>query len=154
MAITGFSRLITRLADQEPDHAAITCSSHSITRRELDQSTNQLARAYRALGVNAGDRVTVALPNSIEFMQASIALWKLGATPQPVSARLPPKELHSIITLAKPALALGIDQVITRCCCIASRLNPIGKSQALHWKIRRPPSGKPQPPVALPENPN
>lgn len=109
MAITSFSRLITRLAEQDPERIAITCGANTISRSELDLSTNRLARAYQALGVRADDFVTIALPNSIEFMQASIALWKLGAIPQPVSARLPVKELQSIITLAKPRLTLGID---------------------------------------------
>ena len=35
------------------------------------------------------DYVTIALPNGIEFFIASFAVWKAGATPQPVSAKLP-----------------------------------------------------------------
>ena len=83
MPLTSFSRLISQLAKADPDCLAVTCGDHTITRQRLDSNSNRLARAYQKRGVKAGDFVTVALPNSIEFFEACIALWKLGATPQP-----------------------------------------------------------------------
>jgi bile acid-coenzyme A ligase len=65
----------------------VTCEGRTITRAELDSSTNRLARAYAALGVGLGDYVSIAMPNSIEFIAASLACWKIGAVPQPLSAR-------------------------------------------------------------------
>jgi acyl-coenzyme A synthetase/AMP-(fatty) acid ligase len=50
-----------------------------VTRSDLDTSTNRLARAYAERGVGVGDYVTIVLPNSIEFVQAAVACWKLGA---------------------------------------------------------------------------
>ena len=38
-----------------------------------------------------------------------IAAWKVGATPTPVSSRLPKRELDGIIELAKPAVIVGVD---------------------------------------------
>jgi bile acid-coenzyme A ligase len=80
-----------------------------VTRATLDRTTNRLARAYAALGVEEGDFVTIGLPNSIEFYEACIATWKLGATPQPVSWRLPEREREEIIKLANPAIVVGLD---------------------------------------------
>ena len=57
-------------------------------------------RALQAKGVVANDRVTIALGNSVEFVATVIACWKIGATPQPVSSRLPERELAAIIELA------------------------------------------------------
>ena len=51
--------------------------------------------------------VTLALPNSIEFFAACLATWRLGATPQPVSSRLPERERRAIVELAQPALVVG-----------------------------------------------
>ena len=51
----------------------------------------------------------IALPNGVEFYQASIAAWKLGATPQPVSAKLPFLERDEIIELAEPSLIVGVE---------------------------------------------
>jgi bile acid-coenzyme A ligase len=69
-----------------------------------------LARAYAALGVGQDDFVTIGLPNGIEFLEAVIATWKLGATPQPINARLPRYEREAIIALANPALVVGVDE--------------------------------------------
>jgi bile acid-coenzyme A ligase len=76
---------------------------------ELERRSNRLARAYAELGVGEGDLVTIALPNGIEFLEACLATWKLGATPQPVSARLPEIERRAIVELAKPALLVGAE---------------------------------------------
>jgi bile acid-coenzyme A ligase len=38
-----------------------------------------------------------------------VASWKLGATPQPVSSRLPKRELDAIVELANPKVIVGVD---------------------------------------------
>ncbi|BBY95062.1 AMP-dependent synthetase [Mycobacterium gallinarum] len=95
------------LAESEPDAPAVTCAGRTLTRRELDASTNRLARAYAELGVGQGDYVTIVLPNSIEWVKAVMACWKLGAVPQPLSARLPDIELAALLELRPPALLVG-----------------------------------------------
>ncbi len=97
-------------AEAYPDRPAITCGDETITRGELERRTNRLARAYEELGVGQDDLVTIALPNSIEFLEASIAAWKLGATPQPVSSRLPRGELDAIVELANPPIVVGVEE--------------------------------------------
>jgi bile acid-coenzyme A ligase len=106
------------LAEQSPDEPAVTCEGRTLSRRELDKSTNRLARAYAELGVRQGDYVTIVLPNSIEWAQAVLASWKLGAVPQPLSARLPDAELAAILELRPPALVVG-------------RADPNGKSPSV-----------------------
>ncbi|HET9689666.1 MAG TPA: AMP-binding protein, partial [Acidimicrobiales bacterium] len=69
---------------------------------------DRLARHLAALGVAQGDMVTIALPNSIGFVVALVAAWKLGATPQPVSWRLPPRELDAVVELADPPVVIGV----------------------------------------------
>jgi bile acid-coenzyme A ligase len=97
----------SRLAAQAPDAPAITCEGRTITRGELDSSTNRLARAYAERGVGVGDYVTCVLPNSIELMAVVLAAWKLGAVPEPLSARLPDAELAALLALRPPALLVG-----------------------------------------------
>jgi bile acid-coenzyme A ligase len=106
---TSLGVLIGRLAQAQPDRMAITCAEESVSRAELDARTNRLARAYGALGVTRDSFVTIALSNSIDFFEATIATWKLGATPQPISSRLPEAERRAIIDLANPSLVVGID---------------------------------------------
>src|SRR6202167_5470245 len=98
---------ISALASLAPDEPAVTCDGRTLTRGELDRSTNRLARAYAARGVGVGDYVTMVLPNSIEWIQAAVACWKLGAVPQPLSARLPDAELAGLLELRPPTLLVG-----------------------------------------------
>jgi acyl-coenzyme A synthetase/AMP-(fatty) acid ligase len=93
-----------RLAREDPDRPAVTLGGLSVTRGELDRRSNRLARAFAAAGVGPEDLVTIALPNSVEFLEAAVACWKLGAVPQPVSARLPGRELTAIVEVADSAL--------------------------------------------------
>ncbi len=98
---------ISRLAAQRPDAPAVSHGGRTVTRGELESSTNRLARTYADLGVRQGDYVTIALPNSIEWVQAVVATWKLGAIPQPLSSRLPDLEYTHLLDLRERALLVG-----------------------------------------------
>jgi bile acid-coenzyme A ligase len=106
---TPFIEVLRAWATYEPDRAAVTDDERSLSRAELDASSDRLARAYAARGVTAGSFVTIALPDGVEFFEAVVAVWKLGATPQPVSHRIPPHELDRVLDLARPSLVVGRD---------------------------------------------
>jgi len=108
-AILPIGAEFARLAGLSPDEPAVTCEGRTVTRGELDAATNRLARAYAELGVRQGDYVTIVLPNSIEWIQAALAAWKLGAVPQPLSPRLPDAELEGLLELKPRALLVGRD---------------------------------------------
>jgi len=108
VARVSYGAALGWLAAEAPDRVAAICGEQSITRRELDARSNRLARAYQALGVGPDSRVTIALPNSLEFLVACMAVWKLGGSPQPISARLPAKERDAILELSQPALIVGV----------------------------------------------
>ncbi|MDZ4777278.1 MAG: AMP-binding protein [Alphaproteobacteria bacterium] len=107
MAITPLSRIIAFWAAQQPDRVAIDHLGDTVTWAAFEARTNRLARAYEKLGVKQDDFVTIALPNGIEFIEACFATWKLGATPQPISAKLPKLERDQIVELGAPSLVIG-----------------------------------------------
>ena len=107
MPIVSISQALSIKAHEDPDRLAVTCGDRSITRGELHRRTNRLARQFAALGVTEGRYVTIALPNSVDFYEAAVATWKLGAIPQPISHRLPDRERQAIVDLADPALVIG-----------------------------------------------
>jgi bile acid-coenzyme A ligase len=115
---------LSRLAP-DPDAPAVSCDGRTLTRGELDSDTNRLARAYAELGVGPGDYVTIALPNSIEWVQACVAVWKLGAIPQPLSARLPDAEFAALLDLRPRALLVG-------------RADPRGPGAVRRRRLRQP----------------
>lgn len=104
-----YVRVISRLAEADPDRPSVTCGNETLTRGELERRANKLARAYQARGVKFGDYVTLGLPNSVDFAVALVATWKVGAVPQPISYKLPAIERQAIIDLADSALVHGAD---------------------------------------------
>jgi len=105
--VASIGMQMSQLAAQAPDAPAVTHNGRTVTRGQLESITNRLARAYAELGVTQGDYVTIALPNSIEWVQAVVATWKLGAIPQPLSARLPDTEYADLLDLTPRALLVG-----------------------------------------------
>ena len=103
----SFINQLRALAAESPDAVAVTCQDESITRSELLRRGGDLAVHLRSLGVGFGDLVTVAVPNSIEWFVSYVGIWMLGATPQPVSSRLPQRELDALIDLADPPVVIG-----------------------------------------------
>jgi bile acid-coenzyme A ligase len=96
-------------AARDPDRPAVTAEGVTVSRAELDARSNRRARMLAALGVGQDDFVTIALPNGLEFYETAFAAWKLGATVNPVSWRLPDAELTAIVDTAQPKLVVGVE---------------------------------------------
>lgn len=109
MSIHSYGRALSLHAERAGDAVAIVHDGLATTYAELERSANRLARAYAAHGVREGDFVMVALPNGAEFIASLFACWKLGATPQPVSPRLPVHERAAMIVLVDPRLIVGVE---------------------------------------------
>ena len=99
--------LLAYHAARDPDRPAVTYNDVTTSYSELEARANRKARQLAALGVGEGDIVTLALPNSLEFYETVFAVWKLGATVNAVSSKLPVAELKKIVELANPRLVVG-----------------------------------------------
>ena len=106
----SFIQRLEDLAAESPNAIAISCGSDSITRAELIRQGYNLAVYLHEHGTREGDMVTVAVPNSIDFFITYVAAWRLGATPQPISSRLPQRELEAILELANPSALIGVGE--------------------------------------------
>lgn len=78
----------------------------------LADRARRRARALAAAGVGTGDRVVLALPNCNALFELTFALWKIGATPTMVSARMPRAELEAIVQLAEPRAVIAADPAL------------------------------------------
>lgn len=94
----------TWLALRDPDRLAVRDGSNQLTRSDLDKQSNQVARLYQQLGVTEDSMVAVSLPNSVDFVVACVAIWKLGATPMPLSPDMGLEERQTLLDLARPSL--------------------------------------------------
>jgi bile acid-coenzyme A ligase len=91
---------------QRGTQAAVVCGDHSITYAELHRRAELAAFALADSGVGPGDLVGLALPNGIEFFVALFAVYRLDATPMPLSSKLPGPEFAAIVETARPALVV------------------------------------------------
>jgi len=104
---------VRELAAAAPDKALVTDQDRSVTRGEFDQRTDRIARGLLAAGVKYGDLVTLGLGNSVDFVEACWGLWKIGATPQPISHRLPRAEADAVMDLAETPVLVAEPHIQT-----------------------------------------
>ena len=123
-ALVSYAARLRDLAAQQPDAPAVTCGASTVTWSELDRRSDVLAVELGRLGVTVGDMVTVALPNSVEWFEAAAAIWKLGATLQPINSRLPRREVEAVVALADPAVVLGVDEPLPDRVCLPRDYRP------------------------------
>ncbi len=103
-SLRAVGTLLNIHAERDPDRPALTFEGVTLTRAELAARVNRRARTLARAGVVEGDFVAIALPNGPAFLELAYAAWALGATPAPLSAKLPAAELHAILDLLKPRL--------------------------------------------------
>jgi acyl-coenzyme A synthetase/AMP-(fatty) acid ligase len=76
---TSLSHYIDRFASENPDRIAVSDGYGTLTRAELRAQAYRFAASLRRLGIGAGDRVQVQLPNWNEFVVSYVALSRIGA---------------------------------------------------------------------------
>jgi bile acid-coenzyme A ligase len=103
----ALSSILRHHAQLSPSRAALVIDDFQVSYEELDARSNRRARMLADKDVSLGDFVTVALPNGIEFYETVFAIWKLGAIPNIVSAKLAQPEMEAILELVRPRLVIG-----------------------------------------------
>ncbi len=89
-------------AARRGDHPFILHEGRRVAYGEFDRLSNRAAHALRSLGVAKGDRVTLSLGNSVEYLVAAFGVLKAGAVLHPVNPALGAGELGYILTHAEP----------------------------------------------------
>jgi bile acid-coenzyme A ligase len=136
-----FSSILAHHARHSPSRAALILDDVAVSYDELDAHSNRRARLLAAHGVGPGDFVTVALPNGLEFYETSFAIWKLGAIPNIVAAKLAAPEMEAILDLVRPSLFIGTPSAPGIKALAANQGGPEGYSAdplpeavSPHWK--------------------
>jgi bile acid-coenzyme A ligase len=93
-------------AARAPQRPALTCGATTLSRKELAFRARARAHALRKAGVQEGDLVALALPTGTAVLEFAFGCWMLGATPTPLSHRLPPLELQAMLDVLRPRLAV------------------------------------------------
>lgn len=99
--------LLLESANKFPERKAVVFKDESITYKELETITNQLANSLFSIGVRKGDRIGIFLNKSIPSIISIIGILKSGACYVPVDPLAPVQRLRYIINNC------GIDCLIT-----------------------------------------
>jgi len=90
-------QLLTKSAALYPEKTAVWARGRSITYRELDQRSNQLAQLLHQHGVRKGDRVGIYFPKAIESVISMFAVIKAGGVYVPLDPAAPADRVSYII---------------------------------------------------------
>ncbi|MEU4178904.1 amino acid adenylation domain-containing protein [Streptomyces sp. NPDC026589] len=98
--------LATRAAVQ-PDRTAVVAGDERLTFGELRLLSDRLACSLRGRGVEAGDRVAVALPRTALAVVAVLGILRAGAVYVPLDPAQPAARTSLILDTAAPRLVLA-----------------------------------------------
>jgi fatty-acyl-CoA synthase len=101
----GYIALAARL----PDSVGVEDERGSATFDELHRHSNAIARALESLGVAEGDRIAVLCRNHRGFVEASVAVAKLGADVLYMNTAFSQVQLCRVLQVEQP-LALILDE--------------------------------------------
>ncbi|WP_422746645.1 amino acid adenylation domain-containing protein [Mycobacterium sp. WMMD1722] len=99
---------------RSPDAVAITCGERSWTYRELDETSNRLARLLISRGVHTGQRVALLMPRTAEAVAAILAIVKTGAAYVPIDPAVPAARREHVLTDAAPVAAITTAELADR----------------------------------------
>src|ERR1700675_372111 len=85
-ALNIAEEFVARPAREHPQKLAILGVQRRATYSELEIEMNRVARALRDYGCQPGQRVLLALPDSLEFIATFFGAAKIGALPVPVNS--------------------------------------------------------------------
>lgn len=101
-----------RWADTHGERIALTDHRGSTSYAELDRRADRLAAGLHRLGIRAGDRVMVQLPNASTFVALHFALFRLGALPILALPAQRSGDLDALCTLARPVAYVCEDRFL------------------------------------------
>ena len=85
-------------ARQFGDKRALVSEGRAFSFNDLDEKSNRLANGLLAIGVEAGDRVTIYSHNCWQWIVSYYATHKIGAVANPINVMLTPDEVAYVVS--------------------------------------------------------
>ena len=104
------AQVFARRARELPSRPAVVSGGRSLSYAALDHRASALAAALADLGLGAGDRVGVNLPNCSEWVVSMLAVAKLGAVLVPLNPGLSYHELKYQLRHAEVSAVVTVEQ--------------------------------------------
>jgi amino acid adenylation domain-containing protein len=91
-------QLLSESAARFPEKTAVWARGRSISYRELEERSNQLAHLLQQSGISKGDRVGLFFPKCVESIVCMFAVLKAGAVYVPLDPQAPVDRIGYIIS--------------------------------------------------------
>ena len=105
------AQLFARRAAEHPSRPLVVAAGRTLTYGQVEAQATAFASALGELGIEAGDRVAINLPNVPEWVIALGACARLGAVVVPINPRLNYHELKYQLRHAEVSLAITAERL-------------------------------------------
>ncbi|MBQ1264974.1 MAG: acyl--CoA ligase, partial [Oscillospiraceae bacterium] len=110
-------------ADKFPNNIAYEFMGKKTTYAEFIARIERTAKAYLAMGIDKGDRVSVCLPNCPQALDSFYALNRIGAVPNMIHPLSAAGEIKFYLNFSKSKAILTLDQFYEKVSSITGELD-------------------------------
>lgn len=96
-------------AGEDAERTFVVYESRRLSYGDVNAQADALAAALHGLGIEAGDRVAVILPNWPEFVVTMFAVAKIGAIIVPLNPKFTPTELQYMLRHSETVAAVTVE---------------------------------------------
>lgn len=100
------------LALKESEHTALICGKESISYSQLVSDAKQIARCLLEQGIQKGDRVLLAVKNSIHIVRAMYGILLAGGVYVAADTKWPAERMHLILEEAEVSLQVTDEMIL------------------------------------------
>jgi len=155
-------QLLSNSSTRFPEHMAVWARNRSITYRELEEKSNQLAHLLQQRGVKKGDRVGLFFPKCVESVISMFAVLKAGAVYVPLDPQAPAERVAYIISNCRIKVLITRDdrrrslpsstvESLDFCVLVDDARESANGTSVVPWSILETLSGAQPPQVTLTE---
>lgn len=113
--------ILTRTAGRFPNVTALVFMGKKISYRELEALVNRFANALKGIGVKAGDRVSMLLPNMPQVVIANYAVMRIGAVAVPINPLADEEELTRQVNDSNSTVLITLDLLFPRALAVKEK---------------------------------
>jgi long-chain acyl-CoA synthetase len=112
-APVNVAELLRASAAAHPEKTALVDGDRRLTYRQLDEEADAVATGLSALGLVAGNRVAIAMGNSIEFVAGYLGAARAGIVVVPLNPTSTWDELARVLSDSGSRVCLADDDTVT-----------------------------------------
>lgn len=106
---TSLGTLFEQTATQHSDRPFVMTAGKTASYGDVLDRSQRIATMLAALGIEAGDRVAILLPNGASFVATKFAIARVGAVAVPVNFNLQRDELAYVIAQSDACALIAVD---------------------------------------------